>query len=61
MCVCSDEIEVNQPIRVVNFHLGVCEVSPEGKPSLTVIKRVSTNGKSSLVMCACFALSCLLM
>lgn len=45
-----DEIEVTQPIEVFSSKIGVCGVDPQGKPCTTQFKRLSYNGKSSVVL-----------
>lgn len=46
----SEEIEVSQPIEVFSNKIGVCGVDPQGKECTTVFKRLSFNGKSSVVL-----------
>lgn len=43
--ICSESIEV------VSYKIGVCKVSEKGKDCLTSFKRLSFNGKTSVVLC----------
>ncbi|PSN35204.1 RNA pseudouridylate synthase domain-containing protein 2 [Blattella germanica] len=45
------EIVCEEPIEVVSYKIGVCKVSPNGKPCLTIFKKIGFNGKSSIVSC----------
>ena len=47
----SDPIECSEPILVVSHKLGVCRVTPTGKPCYTHFTRLSYNGSSSVVKC----------
>jgi len=47
----DEEIVCNEPILTVSFKLGLNSVSPDGKPCTTIFKKLSYNGKSSLVLC----------
>lgn len=46
----SEEIECSEPIEVVSYKIGVCKVSPDGKECRTVFKKLSSNGKTSVVL-----------
>ncbi|OQR74681.1 RNA pseudouridylate synthase domain-containing protein 2-like [Tropilaelaps mercedesae] len=46
----ANEVEISQPIEVLSSKIGVCMVSPLGKECTTVFKRLSFNGKSSVVL-----------
>lgn len=41
----------SEPIEVVSYKIGVCKVSEKGKDCVTRFKRLSYNGKSSVVLC----------
>ncbi|KAH9393542.1 RNA pseudouridylate synthase domain containing protein 2, partial [Tyrophagus putrescentiae] len=43
--------EVDQPIETIAHKIGICIVSPTGKPSKTFFERLNYNGKSSTVLC----------
>lgn len=45
-----DEVEVSEPIEVFSNKIGVCGVGREGKACTTLFKRLSFNGKSSVVL-----------
>ncbi|XP_074547884.1 pseudouridylate synthase RPUSD2 [Halichoeres trimaculatus] len=45
------ELVCEEPILVVSFKIGLCRVDPKGKECRTVFKRLSYNGKSSVVQC----------
>ncbi|XP_022606268.1 RNA pseudouridylate synthase domain-containing protein 2 [Seriola dumerili] len=45
------ELNCKEPILVVSFKIGVCRVDPKGKESQTVFRRLSFNGKTSVVRC----------
>ncbi|XP_023208539.1 RNA pseudouridylate synthase domain-containing protein 2 isoform X2 [Xiphophorus maculatus] len=45
------ELICEEPILVVSFKIGLCRVDPKGKESRTVFRRLSFNGKTSLVRC----------
>lgn len=47
----DEEIVCNEPILTVSFKLGLNSVSPDGKPCTTIFKKLSFNGKTSLVLC----------
>lgn len=47
----EEEIICNEPILTVSFKLGLNSVSPDGKPCTTIFKKLSYNGKTSLVLC----------
>ena len=47
----SETIDCNEPILVVSHKLGVCRVDSTGKECSTQFKRLSFNGKSSVVQC----------
>nr|DBA14132.1 TPA: hypothetical protein GDO54_005144 [Pyxicephalus adspersus] len=47
----EEVITCEEPILVVSYKIGVCRVDPKGKPSKTIFKRLSYNGKSSVVKC----------
>lgn len=44
-------VECNEPIEVVSYKIGVCKVSPTGKDCTTAFKKISFNGKTSVVLC----------
>ncbi|KAL7749693.1 DRAP deaminase [Sorochytrium milnesiophthora] len=46
----ADPITVAEPIRVMSHKLGLHHVHPDGKPSTTHFLRLSTNGRSSVVL-----------
>lgn len=49
-CVFSEEVLCEEPIKVVSHKIGVCRVSKnEGKPCKTVFKRLTYDGKTSIV------------
>lgn len=45
------ELICEEPILVVSFKIGLCRVGPKGKESRTVFRRLSFNGKTSVVRC----------
>eukprot|EP01137_Pigoraptor_chileana_P018517 Opistho-2@78142 len=45
------EVLCEEPIAVVSHKLGLCHVSPAGKPCSTTFKRLSFNGRTSVVQC----------
>ncbi|XP_051157764.1 pseudouridylate synthase RPUSD2-like [Leptopilina boulardi] len=47
----EDEVVCSEPIEVVSYKIGVCKVSEKGKDCMTRFKRLSYNGKSSVVLC----------
>ncbi|XP_023246727.1 RNA pseudouridylate synthase domain-containing protein 2-like isoform X1 [Copidosoma floridanum] len=47
----EEEIVCSEPIEVVSYKIGVCKVSDKGKDCVTKFKRLSYNGKSSVVLC----------
>ena len=47
----EEEVVCQEPIEVVSYKIGVCKVSEKGKDCLTRFKRLSYNGKSSVVLC----------
>nr|CAD7415476.1 unnamed protein product [Timema poppensis] len=44
-------VECNEAIEVVSFKIGVCRVSPKGKPCMTSFQKLEFNGKTSIVSC----------
>lgn len=42
---------MDQPIETISHKIGICIVSPKGKPSKTFFERLNYNGKSSTVLC----------
>jgi tRNA pseudouridine synthase 9 len=48
----NQDVTVNEPIQTVNFQQGLSAVSPDGKPSTTVFKRLHFDGRTSVVQCA---------
>lgn len=50
----SGVVECNEPIHTLAHRIGICIVSPKGKPSKTVFERLNYNGKSSTVLCKPF-------
>merc|ERR1712136_723239 len=47
----EDETVVDQPVTTASHKIGVCHVHADGKPCSTRFKRLSYNGKSSVVSC----------
>ncbi|XP_071582223.1 pseudouridylate synthase RPUSD2 isoform X4 [Temnothorax nylanderi] len=47
----DEEVICSEPIEVVSYKIGVCKVSEKGKDCITRFKRLSYNGKSSVVLC----------
>ncbi|XP_039313876.1 RNA pseudouridylate synthase domain-containing protein 2 isoform X3 [Solenopsis invicta] len=47
----EEEVICSEPIEVVSYKIGVCKVSEKGKDCITRFKRLSYNGKSSVVLC----------
>lgn len=47
----EEELVCEEPILVVSFKIGLCRVDPKGKDCRTVFKRLSFNGKTSVVRC----------
>ncbi|XP_029042685.2 RNA pseudouridylate synthase domain-containing protein 2-like isoform X1 [Osmia bicornis bicornis] len=47
----EEEVVCSEPIEVVSYKIGVCKVSEKGKDCVTRFKRLSYNGKSSVVLC----------
>ncbi|XP_034942240.1 RNA pseudouridylate synthase domain-containing protein 2-like isoform X2 [Chelonus insularis] len=47
----EEEVVCSEPIEVVSYKIGVCKVSKKGKDCVTRFKRLSYNGKSSVVLC----------
>ncbi|KAM8921389.1 pseudouridylate synthase RPUSD2 [Pelodytes ibericus] len=47
----EEEVICEEPILVVSYKIGVCRVSPKGKPCKTVFQRLGYNGRSSVVKC----------
>ncbi|XP_032451881.1 RNA pseudouridylate synthase domain-containing protein 2 isoform X5 [Nasonia vitripennis] len=47
----EEEIVCSEAIEVVSYKIGVCKVSDKGKDCITKFKRLSYNGKSSVVLC----------
>ncbi|XP_053982993.1 pseudouridylate synthase RPUSD2-like isoform X2 [Hylaeus anthracinus] len=47
----EEEVVCSEPIEVVSYKIGVCKVSEKGKDCVTSFKRLSYNGKSSVVLC----------
>ncbi|KAM9777878.1 pseudouridylate synthase RPUSD2 [Neosynchiropus ocellatus] len=45
------ELICEEPILVVSFKIGLCRVDAKGKECRTIFKRISFNGKSSVVRC----------
>ncbi|KFV65758.1 RNA pseudouridylate synthase domain-containing protein 2, partial [Dryobates pubescens] len=45
------EVVCEEPILVVSYKVGVCRVDPRGKPCQTFFRRLSYNGRSSVVRC----------
>lgn len=46
-----EEITVDQPIQKISHKIGLSIVDPAGKQSVTKFKKISFNGKTSLVHC----------
>ncbi|KAK3703969.1 hypothetical protein QZH41_009886, partial [Actinostola sp. cb2023] len=49
----SEPVNCEEPISVVSHKVGVCRVSPDGKPCRTLFTRLHSNGNSSVVKCKC--------
>lgn len=47
----SEAIVCKEPIEVVSYKIGVCKVSLAGKDCHTEFRRLSFNGKTSVVLC----------
>uniref|UniRef100_UPI00358E71F6 pseudouridylate synthase RPUSD2-like n=1 Tax=Myxine glutinosa TaxID=7769 RepID=UPI00358E71F6 len=47
----AHHIVCEEPILVMSYKVGVCRVDPNGKACRTVFKRLSTNGRSSVLLC----------
>lgn len=47
----SGTVDCEEPIVVVSHKIGVCRVTPNGKPCKTVFTRISFNGSTSVVKC----------
>ncbi|XP_014296986.1 pseudouridylate synthase RPUSD2 isoform X1 [Microplitis demolitor] len=47
----DEEIVCSESIEVVSYKIGVCKVSAKGKDCITRFKRLSYNGKTSVVLC----------
>ncbi|XP_023290767.1 RNA pseudouridylate synthase domain-containing protein 2 [Orussus abietinus] len=47
----EEEVVCSEPIEVVSYKIGVCKVSEKGKDCVTRFKRLSFNGRSSVVLC----------
>lgn len=47
----SGHVECNEPILVVSHKVGVCRVSPHGKPCKTMFTKLHHDGDSSIVKC----------
>ncbi|XP_016907833.1 pseudouridylate synthase RPUSD2 isoform X1 [Apis cerana] len=47
----EEEVVCSEPIEVVSYKIGVCKISEKGKDCVTRFKRLSYNGKSSVVLC----------
>ncbi|XP_028578587.2 pseudouridylate synthase RPUSD2 [Podarcis muralis] len=47
----ENEVTCEEPILVVSYKVGVCRVDPKGKVCKTVFRRLSYNGKTSVVKC----------
>ncbi|XP_051873867.1 RNA pseudouridylate synthase domain-containing protein 2 [Pristis pectinata] len=45
------DVWCEEPILVVSYKVGVCRVHPAGKPCRTIFRRLSYNGRSSMVRC----------
>lgn len=46
----DEEVECSEPIDVVSFKIGVCKVSKDGKECTTVFTKLSSNGKTSVIL-----------
>ncbi|XP_075529542.1 pseudouridylate synthase RPUSD2-like isoform X1 [Dermacentor variabilis] len=53
-CFPDDTVTCCEPIEVISHKIGVCGVSAHGKECKTEFKRLSYNGKSSVVLCKPF-------
>ena len=47
----SYQITCSEPIKCVNFKLGLCSVSPDGKESCTIFNRLAFDGTFSIIQC----------
>jgi len=47
----DEEVVVNEPVRTVSRQVGLCQVHEDGDQCSTTFKRLSYNGKSSVVSC----------
>ncbi|XP_071824456.1 uncharacterized protein [Apostichopus japonicus] len=47
----SHSVECNEPIFIVSHKIGICRVSPDGKPCKTNFQRISYDGETSIVKC----------
>ncbi|XP_070574843.1 pseudouridylate synthase RPUSD2-like [Ptychodera flava] len=47
----SEPVVCSEPILTMSHKIGVCRVSPDGKPCKTEFYRISYNGSSSVVRC----------
>lgn len=45
------EVVCEQPLSILNFKVSLIRVDPKGKPSKTIFRRYSYNGKTSVVKC----------
>jgi len=46
-----EEVVVNEPVKTVSRQVGLCQVQEDGDQCSTTFKRLSYNGKSSVVSC----------
>eukprot|EP01105_Mastigella_eilhardi_P009224 TRINITY_DN2191_c0_g1_i3.p1 TRINITY_DN2191_c0_g1~~TRINITY_DN2191_c0_g1_i3.p1 ORF type:complete len:404 (+),score=69.12 TRINITY_DN2191_c0_g1_i3:86-1297(+) len=49
----ADPVDVDQPIKIVNFRLGVNQVHPSGKPSSTHFERIRYDSSSNTSVVRC--------
>ena len=47
----DEEIVCDRPVKIISHKLGLCSVREDGKPCITIFKRLSYNGITSLVSC----------
>eukprot|EP00118_Oscarella_pearsei_P014220 m.120316 g.120316 ORF g.120316 m.120316 type:complete len:57 (+) comp37731_c0_seq9:815-985(+) len=48
---CSGRVECCEPILIASHKIGICHVSPRGKPCKTHFERLSFDGRTSVVKC----------
>ncbi|XP_077542915.1 pseudouridylate synthase RPUSD2-like [Haemaphysalis longicornis] len=53
-CFPDDLVTCSEPIEIISHKIGVCGVGEHGKECMTEFKKLSYNGKSSVVLCKPF-------